>query len=260
MEFSSIIICFIINLIICFGIPLGFLIYLIAFKRDGLKPFFIGALVFLISQVFLRLPIIQYLLPKMEWYNTFSAFYPVMYCIFLGITAGIFEEIGRFLGFKLALKKKRSSFHGLAFGIGHGGIEAILLAGLSNLQNLIILFSLNNGTYDSSKFGSSEEKLREIFNRVTSMDVLAGGIERIFAILIHIGCTFIVLYGINKRKNIYLALAIILHGAVDAIVAILVSIGFSMIFIELFCGIFAVLLLIFSIKIWHLEKNNQLDY
>lgn len=254
MEFSGLIVCFIINVIICFGIPIGFLIYLIAAKRDGIKPFFVGVLVFLISQVFLRIPILQYVLPKMDWYVTMSAFYPIIYCIFLGITAGIFEEVGRFLGFKLALKKKRTWFHGLAFGIGHGGIEAILLAGMSNLKNLAILISFNNGSYSSSKFGISEEKVRALFNGVSNMNILFGGIERILAITLHVGLTLLVLYGINKRKNIYLLLAILIHGTTDAVVAILSSSGFGMNIVEIWCAACAVLLLLFSIKI---RKNFE---
>jgi len=256
MEFSSLIVCFVINLVICFGIPVGFFIYLLAARRDGIKPFFVGVLVFLLSQVFLRIPLIQYLLPQLEWYSTFQIFYPIIYCIFLGLTAGIFEEAGRFLGFKLALKNKRSWFHGLAFGMGHAGIEAVLLVGMSNLTNLIMLISLSNGSYDSSKYGMSEEKIRALLNAATSMNVLAGGIERIFTILIHIGLTFIVLYGINKRKNIFLGLAILLHGVIDSVAAISMNVGVNMYLIEAWCAVCAILLIVFSIKI---KKNIEGD-
>ncbi len=244
MNFSALILCFIINIIICFGIPIGYLIYLIAAKRRGLKSFFTGALVFLISQVFFRLPILKYILPKMDWYSTMTVFYPIIYCIFLGITAGLFEEIGRFLGFKLALKKKRSWFDGLSFGIGHGGIEAMIVSGVSSIQNLVILISLNKGSYDAGKHGISEA-----FKAVTSMNVLLGGIERIFAILIHVGLSILILYGINQRKKIYLGLSILIHGVVDSIGAIIVTLGFGIYVAELWIGICAVVLLIFSIKI-----------
>jgi uncharacterized membrane protein YhfC len=249
MEFSGLIVSFIINLIICFGIPIGFLIYLIAARRDGIKPFFIGMLVFFVSQVLLRIPLIQYFLPKLDWYSTFQAFYPIIYCIFLGLTAGIFEEVGRFLGFKLGLKKKRSWFHGLAFGMGHAGIEAMLLVGVSNLTNLVMLISLNNGSYNSSTFGMSEEKIRTLLSATTSINVLVGGIERIFTILIHIGLTFIVLYGINKRKNIFLGLAILIHGIIDSVAAISMNMGFNMYLIEAWCAVCAIILTVFSIKI-----------
>lgn len=256
MKFSIIILCFVINIVICFGIPIGYLIYLIMKKRSGLKPFFIGILVFLISQVFLRIPIIQHVLPKIEWYNIMTAFYPIIYCVFLGVTAGLFEEIGRFLGFKLALKEKRSWFDGFSFGIGHGGIEAMIISGVSSIQNLLILISLHKGSYDASKFGISEEKIREMFKAVTGMDVLLGGIERIFAIIIHVGLTLLILYGINEKKKIYLWLAILIHGSIDAIVGILSTLGFNVYVVEFWCGICAIALLIFSIKTRYKFKGD----
>lgn len=62
MKYTSIMICTAINIIICFGIPMGYLIYIIR-KRSGVKAFFIGALVFFISQILLRLPLLKLYLP-----------------------------------------------------------------------------------------------------------------------------------------------------------------------------------------------------
>lgn len=248
MKFLPLIISYSINIIICFGIPIGYLIYLIAAKKTGVKPFFIGSLVFLVSQIFLRLPIIQYFLPKLDWYSIMTTLYPVIYSIFLGATAGIFEEVGRFLGFKLGLKNHRSWSNGIAFGMGHGGIEAMLITGIANIQNLIILISLKNGTFDGSKLGMTEENLRALYEATTSINVLLGGIERIFALSIHIGLTLLVLYGINRRKNLYLGLSILIHAVIDAPLGIFMNLGFNIYLIELWCGICAAVLLIFSIK------------
>lgn len=65
MDSVPIIISFTINILICFGIPFGYLLYAIK-KRKNLKPFFIGALVFFISQILLRIPLITYVLPKFD--------------------------------------------------------------------------------------------------------------------------------------------------------------------------------------------------
>lgn len=77
-------------LMIAFVIPIGYLIYLIIAKKGRIKSYFCGALVFIISQIFLRIPIIQNIMPKMDWYITMSIFNPIIYCLFLGITAGIY--------------------------------------------------------------------------------------------------------------------------------------------------------------------------
>ncbi|MDF2672336.1 MAG: hypothetical protein K0R09_601 [Clostridiales bacterium] len=247
MNTSLILICIVINLIICFGIPIGYLIYAIM-KRSGIKAFFIGTLVFFISQILLRIPILQLVLPKMDWYLYMSNFYPIIYSIFLGITAGVFEETGRFIGFKFALKRNRSWSDGIAFGIGHGGIEAMLITGAANIQKLIWLISLNNGTFDSVRFGIDAAKAIEIFNSLTIMGILAAGIERLGAILVHVGLSLIVLYGVNNNKRLYLPLAILIHGLIDATIGIASTAGLGIALIEGILGIYALSLLIYIIK------------
>lgn len=234
MKHLSIIICFIINLLICFGVPIGYLIYAIK-KRKGVKAFFIGALVFFISQILLRIPLISYVLPKLDWYLSMSVFNPILYSLFLGLTAGVFEEVGRYIGIKLGLKKHRSWEDGIAFGIGHGGIEAMLITGIANLQYLIYLIAYSNGTLDSMGLGNKADGLKTLFDTLTSMGVLAAGFERIGAIIVHTGLTLIVLYGINKRKLLYLPLAILIHGFIDASIGIVQAIGLNPI---VFQGIF----------------------
>ena len=127
MESSSIIYYILINIIISFGIPIVALIYFILKKKACVKSYFIGVIVFFISQITLRLPILNNVISNMDWYIEISIVSPIIIMIFLGLTAGIFEEIGRYLGFKIALKNNRRWIDGIAFGIGHGGIEAILL-------------------------------------------------------------------------------------------------------------------------------------
>ncbi|WP_160685443.1 YhfC family glutamic-type intramembrane protease [Clostridium sp. C2-6-12] len=249
MKDTSLIVCFIINIIICFGIPIGALTYFIVTKKKVVKSFFIGMGVFLFFQVFTRIPIIQLVLPKMAWYNVMSISNPILYGLFLGITAGIFEEVGRFLGFKIGLKNNRSWIDGIAFGFGHGGIEAMVLTGTSSISNLVILIGMNNGTFDASKLGMSEESLRALFNSTGSMIILLGGIERIFAITIQIALTLLVLYGIRKRKLIYLGMAILMHTIIDSPVIIFPKVfGMGMLGLEVFVGISAIVAMIFIIK------------
>ncbi|MDQ0150912.1 YhfC family intramembrane metalloprotease [Eubacterium multiforme] len=254
MKFTALMICFFINIIISFGIPIGAFIYFIVKRKRCIKPFIVGMIVFLITQVFLRIPLLQNVLVNMDWYNNLSVFYPVLYALFLGITAGVFEEGGRYLGFKIALKNNRRWIDGIAFGFGHGGIEAILIVGLSSIKNLITLISLNNGTY----LGGNAESLKSLYLELSNINVLFGGIERISAIIIHIGLTLIVLYGINKKQIRYLILAIIIHGAIDFMSGIFVMSGMNIVFSELFIGTFALGLLIFTIKSRKLFKNLKM--
>lgn len=244
MESASIIIYLLINIIISFGIPIGALVYFIRKKNRCVKPYFIGMLVFFISQMILRIPLLNNVISKMDWYMEMSTFYPVIVMIFLGLTAGVFEEVGRYLGFKIALRNNRRWIDGIAFGIGHGGIEAMILLGMASLQNLFIVISKGN-----------ESVLNILYSN--GPYILLGGLERIFAIMIHIGLTMIVLYGINKNKIRYLFLAIILHGLVDFIVVLLSSLGINILLVEGWVGICALGGLIVTIKYKRVFEKNK---
>ncbi|OVE66730.1 hypothetical protein CCS79_17275 [Clostridium diolis] len=249
MKEVSLIICFIINIIICFGIPFGTLIYIIINKKNAGKSFFVGTCVFFIFQVLIRMPLLRYVLSQMEWYNVMASANPIEYGLFLGLTAGLFEEVGRFLGFKIILQKNLRWIDGIVFGIGHGGMEAVLFVGVSCIQNLMMLISLNNGILNYTQIGMSEQSVRASFATTTNVMVLMGGVERIFTFIIHAGLTLIILHGIKKNKFIYLGLAIFIHTIVDSAVVILPKVfNIGIIEIELFIGMLALLILIYIVK------------
>lgn len=247
MESASIIIYLLINVIISFGIPIGALVYFIRKRNRCVKPYFIGMLVFVISQMFLRIPLLNNVMSNMEWYIEISILYPVLAMLFIGLTAGVFEEVGRYLGFEIALKNNRRWIDGIAFGIGHGGIEAMLLLGVTSLQNLFIVISKSN------------ESVLNILN-TNGPYILLGGFERFFAMMLHVGLTMLVLYGINKKRLRYLVLAIIIHGFVDFIVVLLSSLGVNILLIEGFIGGCGLIGLVFTIKCKEIFKKNKGGY
>ena len=63
---------------------------------------------------------------------------PYVFAIYGGLTAGIFEELGRFVAFFFLLKKYLDYKDGFAYGIGHGGIESILVGGILCASNTYI--------------------------------------------------------------------------------------------------------------------------
>lgn len=51
--------------------------------------------------------------------------------------------------------------------------------------------------------------------QATAITAILGGVERIFAIILHIFFSLLVLYGVKNNKKIYLSLAILAHSFVD---------------------------------------------
>lgn len=256
MVSTTSIIYMFISLILSIFVPLGLIIFLKLKYKISFKAVFIGVLVFFVFQVLLRIPIITYL-SQTSWYTINVASTPIILAIFLGFTAGLFEEGGRYIAFKFVLKKERKWKDGIAFGLGHAGIESILLVGLAYISNIVISFLINSGSFNilnnSTGSGQNLDKLKDILINTESYMFILGGFERLFVLTIHIGLTLIVLYGIRKGKKIYLLLAIFLHTGIDMIAVLsknilitegmilLISIGF----------------LIFIFKAKNLFKNDD---
>lgn len=68
-----------------------------------------------------------------------------LYGLYGGLAAGVFEETGRFLAFRFVLRNRTARITSLVYGIGHGGIEAFLVAGLTMASNLILGVTYTHG-------------------------------------------------------------------------------------------------------------------
>ncbi|MBL4936528.1 YhfC family intramembrane metalloprotease [Clostridium sp. YIM B02515] len=206
-------------------LPIAAALYLNKKYNTSWKATVVGVLIFIVFQLLTRFQLLG-LWQKTNWYTYNSVVNPWSIYLIAGFTAGIFENVGRFIGFKFFLKDKLEWKNGIAYGIGHGGIEAVLLAGIPFIN--LIVTSLINGT--------------TVYN-FPGMYLL-GGIERIFAMTLHVALSLVVLYGVKNKKNRYLLYAILLHGIVDS------SIGFvkNTILLEAWVAVFAAAVLFFIIR------------
>lgn len=174
-----------------------------------------------------------------------------LYMLYGGLMAGIFEETGRFIMMKYALKKHREWKDGLSFGLGHGGIEAFLLVGINSVVMIVFALMINNGTFDALMIGAAEEAMAPIKEQLTEGSaflILFGGVERLGALAIHIGLSIFVLYGIMKGRNIYLVYAILIHALVDFPVALYQKGMFSLYGVEIYLLLIAIGFVVWIIK------------
>ena len=94
------------------------------------KYFAFGMLIFLIFQVVSRVPIVtvlgQVLAPQLKASTAFL----YTWLAILALTAGIFEEVGRYIGYRWFMRREEKTWNkAVMYGLGHGGLESILLVG-----------------------------------------------------------------------------------------------------------------------------------
>ena len=222
---------------ICFCVPIGGMVLLRRGRKGIGKAFAIGAAAFVVSQLLIRTPILQFVLPNFTWYLVLPM-NPWGYGLFLGLTAGLAEETARWIAMAAFLKGQRSMEHGLAFGLGHGGIEAMLLIGPNMVAGMGMVL-----------MGQSE------MFPADAGSVLIAGAERVFAFAFHVGASLLVMYGVSERRAFrYWALALALHTVLDAAVVILPGVfGVEGLWIELYAAMLGGLTLCLGILVWRRE-------
>lgn len=201
------------------------------------KYFAVGAAVFLVSQVLLRLP----------WQLPLNAFVQkstggrgalvYAFIAFSALTAGIFEEAGRWLGYRFFIKEERSWRVGVMYGLGHGGLESVLLVGL-NLAAVLVVYVLLSRGFPLPIPAEKLDLIRAHLSTLTATRALAGGVERLFALCIQVALSLIVLQVFWRRSLRWLAYAVGLHFVVD-FVAVMVARLAGALFAELVVGAFA---------------------
>lgn len=146
--------------------------------------FLLGMASFFLSQIILRLPLLNLLAEEALFQVLLRQHYLLM-GLALALSAGIFEETFRYLFRKYLLKNKASYGQALVFGLGHGLMEALYILG-----PLIKVYPLSL--------------------------LLPGLAERVLAILIHMSLSLLIWQGFSKKKEvIYLLLAMLIHGLID---------------------------------------------
>ena len=187
-----------------------------------------GALGFLVSARMLELGV-HYLCiltdnPVSRFINGSTA----AFVLYGTITAGVFEECGRHIVLKYVMKKNRTRENAVLYGIGHGGIEilAVILPSMVLYLAVAILFSQGNVEAALSQLKITEETAAAALPSVqaaAAFDYAAMAmnvVERLLAMLLHVGLTVVVFYGVVNAKKGCLPLAILLHMAMDTFPAL----------------------------------------
>lgn len=147
------------------------------------------------------------------------------YALYGGLAAGIFEETGRFLAMKWLLKKEPgTALTAVGYGVGHGGIEMILIYGITMISNVALAGLINSGQADTllaSAPTSAVAQMQAQFQQLQDMSAwsyLTGIWERVSAIILQLSLSVLVWAAVRKGgKFLWLfPAAIFIHFLVDA--------------------------------------------
>ncbi|MBQ7000545.1 MAG: YhfC family intramembrane metalloprotease [Oscillospiraceae bacterium] len=186
---------------------LALLIFTVKNRKQGiLSAWLLGAAGFVVTQLLIRVPILNALAAQ-DWFIRFSQSHLFLYAFSLAFTAGLFELAGRFAVAKL-MQKNLTYNRSLAAGLGHGGIEAMVLVGITYINNLAYMAMINAGTFDAAVAQTAamgvdvgQLELLKVQLLTTSPALyLLGGFERLLAMTAHAAMSMLVCYGVAQKK------------------------------------------------------------
>ena len=129
-----------------FCTALHIILLLVWLKKTGAKamPFFVGAGIFILFALILEQILHTFCMVLDNPVSRVIKSSVVLYTLYGGLAAGVFEETGRFVAFKV-MKSRASRETAITYGIGHGGIESILVAGMNMTVYGVIALLVNRG-------------------------------------------------------------------------------------------------------------------
>lgn len=177
-------------------VGVGFVFYWIRAARVPLLPFLWGALLWVITVAIKFAVAIPFNRPLLKYF--ILALHPVTggiaFSVYVGLLTGIFECGLCYLVIRLTFMREYDFNHAIAFGIGFGAIEAILL-GLVALIKVLV---------PGHPAGV-----------VPLVSISIPIVERFFTILVHVFSAVLIFYSIRYRKFSYFLLSFFTKTAMD---------------------------------------------
>ncbi|WP_175960027.1 YhfC family intramembrane metalloprotease [Burkholderia pyrrocinia] len=178
------------------------------------RVFFYGMLTFFVFQPGLRMSwqvqLYRWLAHDPRWH--------VPMLVFAALTAGLFEECGRWVAFRYLLPKRHEAQTAVMLGLGHGGLEAMLLVGVGFL-------ALGTGYLLAHAGVVVPEGVQSLigaqFAGMTLVSPFLALLERTSALAAHVGLSLIVLQAFVRGTKRWLAYAIAIHFVFDLAVVLL---------------------------------------
>lgn len=237
------------SLAVAFGLPIGLFVYLWRKKKAAFFCFGTGLLIFLIFALMLESMVHSMVFQATGDLITGNLF---LYALYGALMAAAFEETGRYLGMKFFMRDYLTKENALMYGVGHGGMEAMVLLGITSINNLANAMMINDGSMTGVLVGLDEatrqtalQSLTVLWETPASL-FFAAGFERIVAMLLQIALSILIYRTVREKSGRWYGIAFAAHFVVD-FAAVLLS-GVSIALTEV------VVALLTAAVVWYARK------
>ena len=234
-------------------------------EQTNISYLMAGAIGFLVSARMLELGVHYFCIIADNPVSRFINGSTIAYVLYGTVMAGVFEECGRHIVLRYVMKKNRTRENAVMYGIGHGGIEILAVLLPSMILYLVIAVLFRSGDVESAlrTLKITEETAASALPSVQAAAAFNYGltamnvIERLFAMLLHIGLTVIVYYGVVNSKKGFLPAAVLLHMLMDTFPALYQRGAVPLWSVELWGALFSVLTVGVATKLYGKMKEQS---
>ena len=193
-------------------------------KKEPFTTILIGAATFLLF-VTVEKVIQSFFIMDSTPMGAFINARPVLWAFTVGFFPGLFEETGRLVAFKTLLKKRQQRETSISYGLGHGGVAEVSVIMTYTMISYIAYAALIN----SGEIATVLEQVRELapnqlsqiedlikqLTEFSAMSLVTMIIERVFAVMFHVGASIMTFYACKDKKFWLYPLAILIHTLID---------------------------------------------
>lgn len=176
--------------------------------------------------------------------------YKILYALYVCICAACFEEIGRYIILSKLNKQLICVKDAIAFGIGYGISECILLVGFQYIVFSIFII-LNH-----FNIMSIPTNITNLINGLNFQLCIIGIVERILSMILQLCYSLIIFLAVKCDKKIFL-ISFFIHIIVDFFAG-LYQIGiFGIMFVEFLEFVFTIITIFVTLKLIKVLNNGQ---
>ncbi len=216
----------IISLILCIGVPVLLCIFVRKRLSGNWLGLLVGALTFMVAAMMLEQMLHSIVLRVAGEAITGNIW---LYALYGAAAAAVFEECGRYFAMqRVLLKRNQLDRSGaLMYGIGHGGIEAILVTGFAYVNNIITTVLINNGGIQANLEALDETNRQAALQSLSALgeaDSLVfyfGGVERVLALALQISLSVLMYAAVRRGMRQYFPVCMAIHFGVNFVTVVL---------------------------------------
>lgn len=246
-------------------IPVVLIVAWKMYTKRSLVPFWVGVMVFIaFSRMLEMIPHSLFLLSSNPVSKAING-NVVLYVIYAATVAALFEETGRYLAFRFVLTKHPNKETAVTYGIGHGGIECVLVLGVTYIQYYAYGQLINSGSMDKmlSAYKDSSQSVYALnqlitnIKGVTKMTCYMADLERISAMMVQIALSILVFQAVYVAGKKYMYwVAVALHFLTDVPAALYQKGVLKLLPTEIILFVYAALVLALGVKIYQGLKTG----